>query len=293
MDTTRWRKDGVADDGRSKAIWAWRLPESGHAIREGMLMLYSLNETPGFRPVKFGAGVTHEFCVFEVDPDTPIDFEKSLFEQKGVSPLTPAVVSYQFHARSDSAAVDRMQDLVDRVLALELPADIASEWAPFFHDGVDMTTAPLDCDECRERIAVERPAEGVSPVGSRNLAKRYDFRPFPSRASLATVATLLIGFGVAVGVGGVALALGPDIEGWADIVHDMRGDTWFREIEMPDGTLHVVQVTKEKGSPRHKIIDVMDQEAKAQQYLRRDGPQMQPKADRRSKTRSQRFAEAE
>ena len=102
VERTRWRRDGLAEgDGRNIMVWAWRLPE-GLPYREGMLMLFNLVPTADQTPEIYARGMTHEFQVFEIDPATPVDFDKTLFDQKHLSPLTPACLAYQFKADSTS-----------------------------------------------------------------------------------------------------------------------------------------------------------------------------------------------
>lgn len=136
MEKTVWRKDGRVDEsGRQKVLWGWKLPQSGLPYSEGIMMLCNLKPAGNCAPEIYAEGMTHEFQVFELDPATPLDFEKSLFEQPDVSPLLPSTVAYQFRAACDRDAAKRVGDLVDRVVRLQLPPDLPSEWAPLMRDG--------------------------------------------------------------------------------------------------------------------------------------------------------------
>ena len=122
-----------------KAIWGLRLPEKSGPIREAIVMLYGLAPNDGKPAQRYSPDMTHEFTVYEVSPDTPIDFDRSLFEQKCLAPLLPATVGFQFTAQCDDAAAARLQQMADRIVAETLPPDVSSAWETFFPEGVDIT----------------------------------------------------------------------------------------------------------------------------------------------------------
>ena len=90
---------------------------------EGLILMVNLIRAADFRPVVHREGMTHEITVYEVDPLTPIDYNKSLFEQKNVSPLVPTTVGFQFPADSNDDAIDRINALLQRAIAEDWPAD--------------------------------------------------------------------------------------------------------------------------------------------------------------------------
>ena len=161
MDQMKWRRDGkVGDDNTMQVLWGFRLPDTGQELREGLVMLYSLNAVNGKRPAIYALGMTHEFTVFEMSPETPIDFDRSMFEQKELQPLTPATVGYQFRASSSGDAMDRLDKIVQLIGRMELPPDISREWEQHFPDGVDLAPHMLDASEMAERAKIERTATG-------------------------------------------------------------------------------------------------------------------------------------
>ena len=149
MDSnTMRRKDCTVDaDGRTRTIWAWRLPDASGDLRDGLLVLFNLIPTPDCTPVLHAPDVTHEFQVYEVDPATPIDFGRNLFEQKSVSPLIPATVAYQFRAQTELDAIERLSDLTARVADLSLAPDSDTGWALFLSDGVNIRSSLTGLEE--------------------------------------------------------------------------------------------------------------------------------------------------
>jgi hypothetical protein len=94
MESITWRRDAsIGNENEFRTIFAWRLPALGRTIREGLLMLYRLTPTGGHDSIIYAPGMTHEFTLYEVDPETSIDLDKSLFDQKSLSPLVPAILS--------------------------------------------------------------------------------------------------------------------------------------------------------------------------------------------------------
>ena len=238
LETTRWRKDGRSDQsGSMKMIWAWRLYDKGLQIREGMLALYSLTPHEGRDPDIYAMGLTHEFQVFEIDPETPIDFEESLFEQPGLSPLLPSRVAYQFRAKSAGEASDRIGDLVQRVASGELPPDIASEWAPFLRDAVDISSHQVDPEDLQERLAVAKVEDGRVTPGARGLKARYEFVKAPTPRQRAGFAfSLLLGGALLSTAAAALLAPSPDeVFYWLKV---WDGQPFFTETETPDGTIY-------------------------------------------------------
>ena len=145
MDLVPWRRD-TRDLGANSThvIWGFRLPKGDREIKEGLVMLYSLVGVADQPPVLCAPGATHEFTVYEVDPGTRIDFAKSLFEQKCVSPLTPGIVGYQFEAHSSEEAMDRLGAVVRRIVDLELEPSDPGAWGPFFTDATLVPDKHLD-----------------------------------------------------------------------------------------------------------------------------------------------------
>lgn len=89
---------------------------------------------PGQPPVIHLPGATHEFLLFAINPDMPVD--KWSDRQPGWL-LSPINCGYQFIAESHEAALARIQGYVDLVLAGKLSpdTDFRSMWNSLFEDG--------------------------------------------------------------------------------------------------------------------------------------------------------------
>jgi len=256
MESVKWRRDGtIGEENEFRMIFGWRLPASGRTIREGLLMLYSLTPVDGHDPTIYAPGMTHEFTLYEIDPETPIDFDTSLFEQKGLSPLVPAVCGFQFRARETQAAIDRVQDLVDRILRLELPPDVPCEWLPFMRDSVDITSAIVDVGQAIEKSHVERRVGGDRVAIPDEIKTRYRFEKAPSMGRRVGLIAACIGVGAGLAVGFALATVGPDMAEIADFVHDLRGDEFYQEVQLPNGDVVVERMRKVKGmAHRYEVL---------------------------------------
>lgn len=65
--------------------------------------------------------------IYRVSPETPIDFEKSLWEQPRVSPLLPARAGFQIAASSDTEAFTIVDAIAEKMMRLELIPFVAEE----------------------------------------------------------------------------------------------------------------------------------------------------------------------
>ena len=140
--STAWRKDTLTgDNGDTITAWAWRVPIKQHMLREGMLIVYPLPKEQNERDPQFVApGMTHEFTAYLLDPTVPVDFSRDLFTQKELSPLTPAVVGFQFQVLGDADPADRFHAFVDQIARGELKLTDAETWTSNFADGVPVQT---------------------------------------------------------------------------------------------------------------------------------------------------------
>jgi hypothetical protein len=259
METARWRRDGtVGNDIEFKMIFAWQLPASGRTIREGLLMLYSLTPQDGREPMIYAPGMTHEFTVYEVDPETPIDFERSLFEQKQVSPLVPAVVGFQFRASGSKAAIDRVEDLVNRIVRMELPPDVPTEWLPFMRDGVDIAAELLDVGQVIEKSNVERKVGGERLAIPDEMKKRYRFEKAPTTKAKVAWTTGLVAAGALLAVAGVYALFGVDPDMFFVNAGAVAENMFQRDLEMPDGKTYrvVLQHDHAKDARTLKVLSI-------------------------------------
>ncbi len=135
----------VQDNG----IWAgtigFQCPWAHPVWSEYLLLAYDIT-TPapvGHETIKRNPSATHEFILCALDPATPLDFGKSMFEQRTVTPLTPPNHGYQFVAESNDAAWARVNELVDAcyrevtpgVFALNPDTDFRRQWDRIMADG--------------------------------------------------------------------------------------------------------------------------------------------------------------
>ena len=140
------RLDTKTEDGSFVAIWGLNLPGHHPFWSHYLMMVYDLREREGVdSPIIHLEGATHEVTLFAVDPKTPIDFTRNLFEQKGVSPLMPANHGYQFIAVSDAAAQERISEIAMRMAKNEISADtdFRQQWDALFADGKTLRVSAL------------------------------------------------------------------------------------------------------------------------------------------------------
>jgi hypothetical protein len=112
---------------------------------EYLLLIYDLNtEMPnGKKAHKHNEAATHEFVLFSLAPETRINFDVNLYEQKSLSPLTPFNHGYQFVAESNEAAWDRVNSLIDACYrevtrgryVLNPDSDYRADWDKRMEDG--------------------------------------------------------------------------------------------------------------------------------------------------------------
>lgn len=140
-NTLKIRRRGetqVQDNGVWAGCIGFQAPWAHPIWSEYLLFIYDLNvEVTARKDVfKRDPSATHEFMLFAIDPDTPIDFDNSLFDQKNVSPLHPANYAYQFKAESNQAAWDRINSVIDKcfiqsnlgVFMLNPDTDYRAQW---------------------------------------------------------------------------------------------------------------------------------------------------------------------
>lgn len=134
----------VASDGQYLAIWSLEIPDADPLWVDYMVCLYSLNGGPALALKKYREDVTHELIVCSMDPEVRIDFDKSVFDQGHLQPLTPPTHAFQFKAESDGAARSRVQVCVNSLMAGTLKPEVngAREWDMLFADSVILGRTP-------------------------------------------------------------------------------------------------------------------------------------------------------
>jgi hypothetical protein len=130
------------------AIWVIAAPWAHPVWHNYAIFLYDLTtEIPNQpRPVKYLHGATHEFLIYAIDPDyTPLMFGKIPLDgpeppKVEIRVLQPANHGYQFIADSNERAEERLQRIVDYILAGEVSpdSDFTWQWDKLFEDGVTL-----------------------------------------------------------------------------------------------------------------------------------------------------------
>jgi hypothetical protein len=104
--------------------WAYQIAGRKDGCDEILILGFALKDDPktGAKAEKSRPDVTHEMSAYLVHPQTPIDFDTSLFLQPRVSPLTPALATVQWSAASDDLAV--------KMAAVRVAALIRGDFGP-------------------------------------------------------------------------------------------------------------------------------------------------------------------
>ncbi len=184
MHVVQWRRDVIVENTkRVQVVWAGRMPYNDLGLVDAMVMLYSLTEYEGFKPTIAAPGMTHEVSVYGVDPATPVNYDKSLLQQKEVSPLVPARIAFQFPATSHTAAIARIQSLGELMLNGTLGA-VPEDWLRFFPDGVNMAQVDPEVEQVRLRLEEDRHKALIhSPLtSSKTYAELAKLDPFGAPA---------------------------------------------------------------------------------------------------------------
>ena len=111
----QFRRDVIEGlGGQMVAAWGLRLP--GIRGRFDEFMITGCTLTGQKDVVKHRANATHEFLMFRVHPDTPIDFTESLFVQRPTV-LKPAFAGMQVPAGTDEDFLRCVGKRIDWVMA--------------------------------------------------------------------------------------------------------------------------------------------------------------------------------
>lgn len=141
LSTVLSRHDRNKDDGHFKSIWSLKIPGCHPVFDEYLVCLYAVSDLDDSIPVvRYREDLTHEVCVVTLAPDVRVDFNRDVFLQSKLIPLTPPNHAYQFKADSNDSAIARVQVLVNSMLAgtLSPEADPAGHWGMLFMDGVKL-----------------------------------------------------------------------------------------------------------------------------------------------------------
>ena len=162
----KWRVDQGVVNGLPVTIWAWYGRNQGGKACDFMLALYSLPTSgPLSRSVFVAEDMTHEFTAYEIATQTSVDYEKSLFEQSGLSPIVPAMTGYQIECHDDEAAFRRLEEVVFAIVDHVMDFHDDEQWSNRFFDGERVN---LDPDAVRTAERAQRRLSAA--VGEHRLA---------------------------------------------------------------------------------------------------------------------------
>lgn len=122
--TYAWREIIPTQTGVFSAAWIIDAPWAHPVWSQYLLALYDLT-TPAPEAgtvVFYMPGATHEFVLHALDPEQLIPKDAPI-QGSGYRPLIPPNYGYQFKADSDEAALARVQELVDGIVAQKLSPD--------------------------------------------------------------------------------------------------------------------------------------------------------------------------
>lgn len=122
--TYAWREVGQSGEGKVfNAAWIIDAPWAHPVWKQYLVQLYDLTTPHDSGPVAVHLpGATHEFMIHALNPDYPIEKDAPIGSQQ-FRPLHPANYGYQIKAESDDAALNRVQELVDGIVAEKLSPD--------------------------------------------------------------------------------------------------------------------------------------------------------------------------
>ena len=192
-----YAKGGVADcrsdhfvdeQGRLLMAWAYQIAGRKDGCDEILILGFALKDDPktGAKAEKSRPDVTHEMSAYLVDPETPIDFGTSLFEQHRVSPLTPALATVQWQAESDTQALLMAGNRVAALMGGSFDPTSSERWRAGFQ--ADLRAMP-------DALWPFKPAQPKVPQSASLGAFALGG---PTRRRLRLMAILAFGFGPSV-----------------------------------------------------------------------------------------------
>jgi hypothetical protein len=142
--TSAWKDESLKNREIFNVAWVINAPWAHPVWSQYVLMLYdltSISEKHG-EPLLHLPDATHEFFLWAIDPDHPIE-QKGPLQPEDIHRLTPPNYGYQFKAASHDAAEERLQAIVDGIIAAEINPD--TDWRgvwnnALFPDGYPLVT---------------------------------------------------------------------------------------------------------------------------------------------------------
>lgn len=126
--------------GQTFMLWGLEVLGAHPVFTEFLLMGYSLPPTA----VRHMPAATHEFILCSIDPATPLDYGRSLFDQKSVSPMQPPNVGFQLACANNLDWFARLFCAVEGIQHRRLHPDglDLTAWETLFIDGFALHRTP-------------------------------------------------------------------------------------------------------------------------------------------------------
>lgn len=120
--------------------WMIDAPWAHPMWNQYVLLMYDLtSDAPtAVKPKIVLEGATHEFFLFAINPEFPVEKDAPIWQQHDgkFNVLQPANYGYQFKAESNEAATARIQQIIDKIVVMELSpdTDFRSYWDTILPD---------------------------------------------------------------------------------------------------------------------------------------------------------------
>jgi hypothetical protein len=139
--TYAWREIHPAAAGVFNAAWIINAPWAHPVWHQYAMLLYDLTTPhPDGPSIIHLPGATHEFLLYALDPAHPVAKDAPIHKIT-IRRLHPANYGYQFKADSNDAALERVQAIVDAIVAERLSpdTDFRQQWNQLFPDCYPLT----------------------------------------------------------------------------------------------------------------------------------------------------------
>lgn len=120
--------------------WIIDAPWAHPLWHQYFLVLYDLTTPMQREPTIHLPGATHEMVLFALDPEHPIAKDSTPTPSE-VYRLSPPNYGYQFKAKSNNEAAERIQAVVDGIVARQINPD--TDWRSFWNNGLFPDAHPL------------------------------------------------------------------------------------------------------------------------------------------------------
>lgn len=115
------------------ATWFINAPWAHPLWQQYLLALYDLTTPTTKPPTLHLRDATHEFMLYALDPEHPIA-KDAIVPPEQVYKLSPPNFAYQFKAKSNAEAEERIQAVVDGIVARQISPD--TDARSFWNNGL-------------------------------------------------------------------------------------------------------------------------------------------------------------